>query len=70
VEISQFFVAERIRLAEDLWNNILEHSDELPLIDAQKQEGDRRLERYQRDPTAGSSWEAVFIRKPTTNGTP
>ena len=59
VEISQLSIAERIQLAEDLWDSILERQDELPLTDAQKQELDRRLESYQQDPTAGSTWEEV-----------
>jgi putative addiction module component (TIGR02574 family) len=62
VEISQLSIAERIQLAEDLWDSILERQDELPLTDAQKQELDRRLESYQQDPTAGSTWEEVKQR--------
>lgn len=62
VEISQLSIAERIQLAEDLWDSILEQPDELPLTDAQKQELDRRLERYQQDPTIGSTWEEVKQR--------
>lgn len=59
MEISQLSVAERIQLAEDLWDSILAEPDELPLTDAQTQEIDRRLEQYQADPTIGSSWELV-----------
>lgn len=62
VEISQLSIAERIQLAEELWNSILEQQDELPLSDAQKQELDRRLENYQQNPTSGSTWEEVKQR--------
>lgn len=62
VEISQLSIAERIQLAEDLWDSILEQQDELPLTEAQLQELDRRLERYQQEPTAGSTWEDVKQR--------
>ena len=62
VEISQLSIAERIQLAEDLWDSILEQQDELPLTNTQKQELDRRLEDYQQDPTAGSTWEEVKQR--------
>jgi len=62
IEISQLSVAERIQLAEDLWDSILEQQNEIPLTEIQKQELDRRLERYQQDPTAGSSWEEVKQR--------
>jgi putative addiction module component (TIGR02574 family) len=59
MDISQLSVAERIQLAEDLWDSILAMPDELPLTDAQTQELDRRLAQYQQDPTLGFSWEAV-----------
>lgn len=62
VEISQLSIAERIQLAEDLWDSILERQDELPLTDVQQQELDRRLEHYQQDPTSGSTWEEVKQR--------
>lgn len=62
IEIAQLSIAERIQLAEDLWDSILERQDELPLSDAQKQELDQRLDRYQQDPTAGSTWEEVKQR--------
>jgi putative addiction module component (TIGR02574 family) len=59
VDMSELSVAERIQLAEDLWDSILNEQDELPLTDAYKQKLDRRLENYQQDPNAGSSWETV-----------
>ncbi len=62
VEISQLSIAERIQLAEELWDSILEQQHALPLTDAQKQEIDRRLERYQQDPMSGSTWEEVKQR--------
>jgi putative addiction module component (TIGR02574 family) len=62
VEICQLSIAERIQLAEDLWDSILDKQDELHLSAAQTQELDRRLERYQQDPTAGSTWAEVKQR--------
>jgi putative addiction module component (TIGR02574 family) len=62
VEISQLSISERIQLAEDLWDSILDKQDEIQLDPAQKQELDRRLEQYRQDPTAGSSWETVKQR--------
>jgi putative addiction module component (TIGR02574 family) len=62
VDISLLSVAERIQLAEDLWDSILEQQEEIPLTEAQKQELDRRLENYQKNPTTGSSWEDVKKR--------
>lgn len=62
VEISQLSVAERIQLAEDLWDSISKQQEELPLTEAQQQELDRRLENYQQDATVGSTWEEVKQR--------
>jgi putative addiction module component (TIGR02574 family) len=61
-EISQLSVAERIQLAEDLWDSILDKTDEIQLSKAQQQELDRRLEQHRQDPTAGSTWETVKQR--------
>ncbi|MFN5513171.1 MAG: addiction module protein [Cyanobacteriota bacterium] len=62
LEISQLSINERIQLAEDLWDSILDRQDKITLSDTQKQELERRLENYQHDPTAGSSWEDVKQR--------
>jgi putative addiction module component (TIGR02574 family) len=62
VEISQLSVAERIQLAEDLWDSILDKTDEIFLDKAQQQELDRRLEQHRQDPGTGSTWEAVKQR--------
>jgi putative addiction module component (TIGR02574 family) len=62
VDISELSVAERIQLAEDLWDSILEKQEEIPLTEAQKQELDRRLERYHKNRANDSSWEDVKKR--------
>ncbi|WP_373540064.1 addiction module protein [Chamaesiphon sp.] len=62
VEISQLSIAERIQLAEDLWDSIVDRQDEIELDLAQQQELDRRLAQYRQDPNAGSSWETVKLR--------
>lgn len=61
-DISELSIAERIQLAEDLWDSILEQQEELPLSSAQQQELERRLENYEKNPIAGSSWEDVKKR--------
>ena len=61
-DISELSIAERIQLAEDLWDSILEQQEELPLSPAQQQELERRLENYEKNPTTGSSWEDVKKR--------
>ncbi len=62
VEISQLSISERIQLAEDLWDSILDRQDEVQLDPAQQQELEHRLEQHQQDPTAGSTWEIVKRR--------
>jgi putative addiction module component (TIGR02574 family) len=62
VEINQLSIAERIQLAEDLWDSILDRQDEVPLDRSQQQELDRRLERHRQDPNSGSTWEAIKQR--------
>jgi putative addiction module component (TIGR02574 family) len=62
VEISQLSISERIQLAEDLWDSILDRQDEVQLNSGQQQELDRRLDRHRQDPTAGSTWETVKQR--------
>jgi putative addiction module component (TIGR02574 family) len=66
VEISQLSIAERIQLAEDLWDSILDRQDEIELDRAQQQELDRRLAQHRQDPNAGSSWETVKQRLGTS----
>ena len=62
VEISQLSIAERIQLAEDLWDSIIDRQDEVELNLAQQQELDLRLAQHRQDPNAGSSWETVKQR--------
>ncbi|MEA5568092.1 addiction module protein [Anabaena sp. UHCC 0399] len=62
VDISQLSVAERIQLAEDLWDSISEQAEYVTLSEVQKQELDRRLASYQNNPANSSSWEDVKKR--------
>lgn len=62
IEMSQLSISERIQLAEDLWDSILDRQDEVQLDPAQQDELDRRLDRHRQDPTAGSNWGAVKQR--------
>lgn len=51
--------AERIQLAQDLWDSLepAEIDAELPLTDDQKAELDRRLADLEQNPEAGVPWE-------------
>jgi putative addiction module component (TIGR02574 family) len=58
-EILRLSVAERIQLAEDIWDSIAADPAALPLSDAQRQELDRRLESYAQNPDDGLPWEEL-----------
>jgi len=62
LNLSKLSVAERIQLAEDLWDSIAADTDDLPLTDAQKAELDCRLADLERNPDAGESWDVVRAR--------
>ena len=62
IDISKLSVAERIQLAEDLWDSIAADTADVPLTDAQRAELDRRLADLERDPVAGESWDVVRAR--------
>lgn len=60
-DVSKLSVAERIQLAEDLWDSVPESAD-IPLTNAQKAELDRRLADLEQHPDAGEPWEVVRAR--------
>jgi len=55
-ELLELPVEERLRLLEALWESVAECPEALALTPAQKQELDRRLAAYERDPAAGVPW--------------
>ncbi len=61
-EISQLSVAERIQLAQDIWDTIWSVPENLELTEAQSQELDRRLQNYRRDPESSVPWDEVKQR--------
>ena len=54
--------AERIQLAQDLWDSVVAEPDALPLTEAQHQELDRRLTEHERDPSTAIPWDEVRTR--------
>ena len=55
-------VEERLKLIEALWESVAECPEALELTDAQRQELDRRLAAYERDPGAGVPWAELKQR--------
>ena len=60
-EILELSVPERIQLAEDIWDSLLELPESLSLTEDQKQEIDRRLESYHLNPHQGSPWHMEYF---------
>lgn len=61
-EVLELSVSERILLVEDIWDSIAAVPESVPLTDAQKQELERRLDAYHKNPAIGSPWEEVISR--------
>ena len=63
-EAKRLGVAERIELAEAIWDSVAEDAAAavLPVSEAHRRELDRRLADLEADPGAGSSWEEVRSR--------
>jgi putative addiction module component (TIGR02574 family) len=61
-EILKLPVAERILLVEDIWDSIAAIPEAIPLTEAQREDLDRRLEAYHRNPDEGSPWEEIKER--------
>ena len=51
--------AERVKLAQDLWDSVAENPNDVPVTPEQREELDRRLQSFEKDSTAGNSWEAI-----------
>lgn len=58
-DILELSVAERIQLVEEIWDSIADVPEALELTEAQKEELDRRLEEYKKNPSTSIPWEKV-----------
>jgi len=58
-EAKKLNVAERINLVMEIWDSIAEENGCFELIEAQKQELDRRLESFRVNPSRGRTWEEI-----------
>ena len=61
-DILDLSVSERIRLVEDIWDSIREIPESITLSEEEKEELDRRLEAYHKNPDSGSPWKMVKER--------
>ena len=55
-------VEERIRLAQSIWDSVVEVPEAVEVTEAQREELNRRLDAYRKDPSAGSPWPEVKER--------
>lgn len=62
VSIDHLTVEERLELLERLWDSLVDTPERIPLTDAQREELDRRLDDFERDPSIGIPWDEVRKR--------
>ena len=55
-------VVERIKLVQDLWDEIAAAPSEVPVTQAQRNELDRRLADCRTNPDEGDDWRTVKLR--------
>jgi len=61
-DILKLSVAERILLAQDIWDSSAETPEEIPLPESHKLELDKRLDAFHENPSEGSTWEMIRDR--------
>ena len=62
VDIAALTPEERLGLLEQLWDSLAEHSEAVPLTDAQRAELDRRLDDLDQEGPVGIPWDEVLSR--------
>ena len=50
---------ERVELAQQIWESVVDHPDALPLTPAQRDELERRWLAFEQRPDEGEPWEDV-----------
>jgi putative addiction module component (TIGR02574 family) len=61
-QASKLSAADRLRIAEALWQSAWDEQADLPITPQQRQELDRRLADYDVDPNRGDEWQIVRDR--------
>jgi putative addiction module component (TIGR02574 family) len=61
-DIQQLSVSERVQLAEQIWDTIVEAPEALPIPEAQIRELDRRLKLHNENPEAAEPWSTIRSR--------
>ncbi len=58
-QVLEMPTAERVELAQAIWESVAANPDNVPLTQAQREELDRRLEALESSHNAGSTWESI-----------
>jgi putative addiction module component (TIGR02574 family) len=62
-ELLELSPAERVQLAEDLWDSVAATPGDVPVLTpTQRDEIDRRIAEHERDPSAARTWDGVRRR--------
>ena len=56
-QILELPVAERVEIAQQIWESVLEHPEAVLLTQAQREELDRRWQAFEQRPDEGEPWE-------------
>ena len=62
MDIRSLSPADRIKLAEQLWESVIEHPDEIELTPEQIELLESRLAAFEADGDPGDTWENVKAR--------
>lgn len=57
--VFEWSASEKLRLVEDLWDDIASNSAEVEMPAWQKEELERRMKEWKKNPPVCSSWDAV-----------
>ena len=60
--IDKLTITERLAILDDLWENIASEPDQIPLLESQREDLQRRLDAIEADPDRGSTWDDVKSR--------
>ena len=57
--ILQLPTAQRVEIAQQIWESVFEHPEGVVLTNAQKEELERRWRAFEQNPDEGEPWEDV-----------
>ena len=58
-QILELPAEERVEIAQQIWECVVDHPESLPITAAQRDELERRWQAFQENPDEGEPWEDV-----------